>query len=960
MSSENYTLSEINEDVMTFFTIVVVEDDVGLCKLIDRSLKRAGFTTETAHTGEEAILKATTIKNPILLMDYKLDRMSASQIIERIKKIIELPPFLVMTGQGDENIAVNMMKQGAIDYIIKDVNLIEVLSEKVKRACKDVIHNRTLIKMEHELVNAGKQWQTTFDATNDAIFLLDENQIILQCNKISEDILNRSSSEIIGEKCCEVVHGTEYPIEDCPFLKVKESKQRETMEFPYANKILEITLDPILNNAGELTGGVHWIRDITEKREVEITLQKSEDFLKTIYDNSDIAIFVVRVNGIGDYLFEGINRQHELLFGFKNEDVADQPIRFIEKFHGKEFVDYVYSLYDECVTLKKPHEEEYSSKGKNGSVEWWFSRLYPLMNDKGVVYRIIGSAINITERKLAEEKLMESERRLSTLMGNIPGMAYRCHNDPDWTMEFISDGCLDLTGYKPEEIVSNKIISFSDLIHPDDRDFVQSSVQKALNKDKQYELIYQIIRADKKKIWVWEQGKGIKDKNGKLVALEGLITDITDQKKAEKDLSESEERYRSLFETAAEAIIVAEVESKKFVDSNESACDLLGYSYKELMDLSVYDIHPKKELAEVIEIFDAQARGEYVFAEGITCLRKDGKIIYADIKTSPIELNGTKYNVGFFTDTTEKKKAEQAIRDSEEKFSKVFNENPIAISLINLETRSFLDINKSFEQVTGFTRKDVIDKNLDDIKIIVDPEEDKELYEKLREEKIVEKDVIKFRKKEGSMAWGLLRGELLKLGETNCALSMILDITEKIKAEEALKESEERYRLLATNSGDMIYKMSLPEGKYEYVSPASEKLFGYAPEEFDNTQLLIEKVIHPNWYGYFKRQWVKLLRGEMPPAYEYQIIHKSGETRWIHQRNVLLKDEDGNPVGIQGTVSDITERKEFEETLKKRNKELELFNDVTVGRELKMVGLKKEINEMLVKSGDRPKYEIPY
>lgn len=127
------------------------------------------------------------------------------------------------------------------------------------------------------------------------------------------------------------------------------------------------------------------------------------------------------------------------------------------------------------------------------------------------------------------------------------------------------------------------------------------------------------------------------------------------------------------------------------------------------------------------------------------------------------------------------------------------------------------------------------------------------------------------------------------------------------------KESEERFRRLTENSVYITYRMSLPDGRYEYVSPASKNIFGYTPQEFYDSPILIRNAIHPDWKNYFSLQWKNLLEGEMPPFYEYQIIHKSGEERWLNQRNVLIRDSSGLPVAIEAIVIDVTDRMRFEE-----------------------------------------------
>jgi len=140
-----------------------------------------------------------------------------------------------------------------------------------------------------------------------------------------------------------------------------------------------------------------------------------------------------------------------------------------------------------------------------------------------------------------------------------------------------------------------------------------------------------------------------------------------------------------------------------------------------------------------------------------------------------------------------------------------------------------------------------------------------------------------------------------------------------------LEKELEFFSLLAENSQDMIYRMNLEEGTYEYVSPSSENIFGYTPDEFYASPFLIKQVLHPDWQDYFDLQWKKLIAGEMSPVYEYQIIHKSGETKWLNQRNVLIKDDSGTPIYIKGIVTDITERKNLETRLKSSNEELDAF-----------------------------------
>jgi len=135
---------------------------------------------------------------------------------------------------------------------------------------------------------------------------------------------------------------------------------------------------------------------------------------------------------------------------------------------------------------------------------------------------------------------------------------------------------------------------------------------------------------------------------------------------------------------------------------------------------------------------------------------------------------------------------------------------------------------------------------------------------------------------------------------------------ELVATNDALKESEERFKRLTENAKDMIYRMSLPDGVYEYASPASINIWGYTPKEIYNSPMHVAKCIHPDWEGYFKKEWAKLLSGDLSPTYEYQIIDKNGNEKWLNQRNVLVKDTNNKPIAIEGIVTDITERKKNE------------------------------------------------
>ncbi|MBU2650112.1 MAG: response regulator [Bacteroidetes bacterium] len=148
----------------------------------------------------------------------------------------------------------------------------------------------------------------------------------------------------------------------------------------------------------------------------------------------------------------------------------------------------------------------------------------------------------LRDYKLYAATLRESERRLSTLIDNLPGAAYRCLNNPNWSMEYISHGIHKLSGYTPNEIIHDRSVSYNDLIHPDDRKMVWDTIQNSVTNHIAYQIIYRIIQKDGGETWIWEQGRQIGTTHDGTGILEGLLTDISEQKRIEQELTRAKEK----------------------------------------------------------------------------------------------------------------------------------------------------------------------------------------------------------------------------------------------------------------------------------------------------------------------------------------------------------------------------------------------------------------------------------
>jgi len=235
------------------------------------------------------------------------------------------------------------------------------------------------------------------------------------------------------------------------------------------------------------------------------------------------------------------------------------------------------------------------------------------------------------ERARSEAALSESQRTLATLMGNLPGMAYRCRVNNNWSMEFVSSGCHELTGYQPADLINDRRIAYGQLIHPDDRPEGREEVELALKQNRPFQLTYRIRTAGGEEKWVWEQGVGVRAPDGEIVALEGLIIDISERRRAEQ----ASKLLATAVEQGAEAIIITDLDGTiQYV--SPSFEQITGYSREDAVGKTPAILKSgKHDDAFYREMWETLGRGE-VWAGHFINRRKDGTLYRQNATISPV------------------------------------------------------------------------------------------------------------------------------------------------------------------------------------------------------------------------------------------------------------------------------------------------------------------------------------
>jgi len=256
-----------------------------------------------------------------------------------------------------------------------------------------------------------------------------------------------------------------------------------------------------------------------------------------------------------------------------------------------------------------------------------------------------------TERELERrvDQLRESERRFRTLVSNLPGMVYRCENERGWPMTFVSDGAVELTGYEPDELTSDAVNWERDVLVEDEREVLWEAVQAAVDAREPFQVEYELRARSGERKWVWERGRGVYEGED-LVALEGVITDVTDERELREDLRRERDLTRQLLETSPVGIVVNDLDGTYRL-INDRAVDILGTTREAVLDrtydddawgLQTPDGDPLPSEAHAFETLKAKAEGtspgDDVHVEDVrhSVVRGDGERLLVSVNGAPL------------------------------------------------------------------------------------------------------------------------------------------------------------------------------------------------------------------------------------------------------------------------------------------------------------------------------------
>jgi PAS domain S-box-containing protein len=306
--------------------------------------------------------------------------------------------------------------------------------------------------------------------------------------------------------------------------------------------------------------------------------------------------------------------------------------------------------------------EEFEVRESRREVRYFLVSAELVEADAFLPRRLAGIVREVTDRRRAQMALKASEQEQMRLLANLPGIAYRCDCEMPWPMLMVSEGARDLCGYPPEALLREGNVRYADLIHPDDLERVSTEIEVALRERRPFRLTYRIFPPDREVKWVWEQGRAIRDEEGKVLYLEGFIGDITDQRRIAQRLHQSEERFRLLSEATNDTLWDLDMASHRLWWSD----GLRRVFGLERIPDSTFDktwsprVHPADLNRVLQEIREAITRGDETFETHYRFLRADGSFAEVTDRGQIIrDEDGRAYRmVGGMVDVSERRELE--------------------------------------------------------------------------------------------------------------------------------------------------------------------------------------------------------------------------------------------------------------------------------------------------------------
>ncbi len=635
-------------------------------------------------------------------------------------------------------------------------------------------------------------------------------------------------------------------------------------------------------------------------------LREKHNLLEMITTTSPVAITFVDIEGRINFA----NSEAETLLGLTQDKITkrayNDPEWRISDPKGEDFPEEQLPFNIVRRTGMPVYEIEHAIEFPGGRRVLLSINAAPLKDLTGSVIGMVAALTDITERRRAEETLLHETRKMK-LAADSAGIGVWdldiVHNRLTW-----DHWMFQLYGISPENF-EDVYEEWQKGVHPEDLERVNEEVEAAVKEGQEFDTEFRIIRPDGDIRYIKANALVIEDEEGNPVRMIGINYDITERKQAEESLRESERQKNIILNSTSEMVAYYNLDLR-VIWANRAAGESVGKTKKELVGLHCYEIWGQRsEPCEDCPVLKARDTKTPQQSDTQT---PDGRFWH--IRGYPVlnEKGAVTALVEFGLDTTERKKAEIALRESERQFHEIVDHMASGVAVYeaidNGNDFTFKDINIAGCRIGKRTREDHIGKSIH------------EMYPSVKEMGIFDAlqrvwrtgkpETLPLTQYEDDIIQIWVENYLFKLpsGEV---IAVFDDITEQKRYEQELHDSESKFRTVADFTFDWEYWIS-PDGSVTYISPSCERISSYKPEEYINNPALIDKIVHPE----DKEIWVnhRCEQEEKKTNYfiEFRIVRRDGNESWLEHVCQPVYDDNGKYIGYRASNRDITDRKQVE------------------------------------------------
>lgn len=687
----------------------------------------------------------------------------------------------------------------------KTIQALEMLVEAAASRIREVEAQKAL-KRERDFS------QSIVETANSLIVCLDADAKIMVFNQECERVTGYQREEVIGKRWPKLFLPPDHHRNKLKsFAKWVRAHPRDQYEGPIKTKKGEFRTilwsnTAIFGPAREDIIAIAIGQDISERKRAEHALRESEEKFRTLAEHSPNMIFI---NKKGKVVYA--NKKCEEVLGYGREEFYSPGFDYLTLI-APEYVDMVKEKFKKHIKGQDVAPYEYAILSKKGE------RIEVIGSTKLITYEgenaILGIITDITERKNAEEELKKSEERFRVMAETSPDYIFQ--TNIQGTTIYCSPAIEPLLGYIPEERQGK---NFTSVILPSDLPKAKALFKKVTEGEIIQNVEINLLHKSGRTVPI-EVSVVPTFKNKEVIGLFGIARDITERKKADEALKESEEKFRNLFENANDAIFLANPKTGIIIDANKQAERLLDRPREEIIGLRQSKLHPPDKEKYYKEMFrrHGEKGGSVNFEAEV--IRKDGAVVPVYISAGVIKIAGEKVLQGIFRDITELKKADEALKESQKFLEEIIDHIPDPVFIKNRKHQWIL-LNKAITEMVGYSREEMLGKSDHDFF----PKKQADFFWKKDEEmfrtgKVVDIPEEPISDAQGNIHWLHTKKAPLKdsSGKINTLVGIIRDITDQKKAVEALRKSRDlntilqiSYKITQIHDLDEMLKLACEE-----------------------------------------------------------------------------------------------------------------------------------------------------